>query len=166
MRYKIGSSGQSLIFTPAVLEHFHRHRQARWWHKEAGGLLFARLLPAVVNIVTATGPRPTDRRSRWRYFPDRRAEQREIDLFHPQGQHFIGFWHTHPESSPRPSLIDDESISESVRLSSHQLNGFVQVIVGLNQFPEGLFVGIGDGSNVHPLSLDDEYLSARPARLV
>jgi integrative and conjugative element protein (TIGR02256 family) len=154
MRYQIGTSGQTLVFTPSVLEHFHRHRQTRWWHKEAGGLLFAKLFSSPIEIVVATGPRPTDQRSRWRYFPDRNAEQREIDFYHPQGLHFVGFWHTHPQSLPRPSKIDDESISEAVRLSTHQLNGFLQVIVGLDQFPQGLFVGIGDGSNVHPLSLE------------
>jgi integrative and conjugative element protein (TIGR02256 family) len=159
MRYRIGTSGQTLVFTPSVLDHFHRHRQTRFWYNEAGGLLFAKLSPTTVEIVTATGPRRTDRRSRWRYFPDRRAEQQEIDFFYQHGQHFVGFWHTHPEELPRPSNIDNDSLSESVRLSSHQLNGFVQVIVGLDQFPQGLFVGAGDGTNMFRLSPDDGRLA-------
>ncbi|WP_246729182.1 Mov34/MPN/PAD-1 family protein [Methylosinus sp. RM1] len=156
MRYKIGISGQSLSFASSVLEHFIRHRQTRFWRAEAGGLLFAKVSPEVIDVVTATGPRSTDGRSRWRYSPDREAEQREIDLFHAQGQHLVGFWHTHPEMFPSPSKMDSDSITESFRMSKHQLNGFVQVIVGQHQFPPGLYVGVGDGSQVYRLSLDHE----------
>lgn len=151
MHYRIGTSGQVLSFMPAVLVHFRHHRQIRWWHKEAGGLLFASLSPSEVEVVKATGPRPTDRRSRWHYIPDRMAEQEEIDNHYRKGLHFIGFWHTHPEKVPRPSPIDSKSISESILQSTHQLNGFVQVIVGLSEFPEGLFVGVGDGSETYKL---------------
>jgi len=156
LHYRIGTSGQTLVFSPSVLDHFYMNRQNRFWHRESGGLLFAKLSPNIVDVSSVTGPRPTDRRSRWRYFPDRRAEQDEIDFFHPLGQHFVGFWHTHPEDRPAPSRIDEESLSESVRLSDHQLNGFVQVIVGRNNFPEGLFVGVGDGSTIYPLTPEAE----------
>ena len=45
--FNVGHSGQQLSFDHSVISHFDRHRQTRIWHREAGGLLFARLaLPA------------------------------------------------------------------------------------------------------------------------
>lgn len=150
--YDIGMSGQSLEFFEEVLRHFSAHRQLRWWQREAGGQLFARFEGDRVLVTHATGPRPTDRRARRSYHPDRMAEQREVDAFHRAGHHFVGTWHTHPEDRPTPSAIDIDSISEAFRLSHHALNGFVLAIVGRSQLPSGLYVGISDGAVVHQLA--------------
>jgi hypothetical protein len=40
--YSIGASGQHLQLSDKVIDHFDRHRQTRFWHREAGGLLFAK----------------------------------------------------------------------------------------------------------------------------
>ncbi|WP_341987662.1 Mov34/MPN/PAD-1 family protein [Azorhizobium sp. AG788] len=149
--YEIGMSGQSLVISGEVLHHFSSYRQLRWWHREAGGQLFARFEGNQVLVTHATGPRQTDRRARRFYHPDRMAEQREVDVFHQAGHHFIGTWHTHPEDRPTPSAIDIDSISEAFRLSKHALNGFVLAIVGRSQLPAGLYVGISDGAVLHQL---------------
>lgn len=149
--YDIGTSGQSLVISGDVLRHFSAHRQIRWWQREAGGQLFARFDGEQVLMTRATGPRPTDRRARRSYHPDRLAEQREVDAFYREGLHFVGTWHTHPEDRPTPSAIDIDSISEAFRLSHHALNGFVLAIVGRSQVPLGLYVGISDGVTVHRL---------------
>jgi integrative and conjugative element protein (TIGR02256 family) len=151
--YSIGTSGQLIIFSPKVIEHFTRYRQRRWWQTEAGGQLFARLRKARIEIECATGPRRTDRRTRTKYIPDRVAEQAEIMSFHKRGLHFVGDWHTHPENWPRPSTIDDQSIGECVRQSSHVLNGFVLVIVGRMDPTDGMYVAIHDGTERHVLNL-------------
>nr|WP_233286074.1 Mov34/MPN/PAD-1 family protein [Bradyrhizobium brasilense] len=149
--------------TDAVLLHFDRNRQTRFWHREAGGLLFARLALPTVDVCAITGPRPTDRRSRYSYWPDKRAEQREIDEMFSRDLHFVGCWHTHPEDVPSPSLIDTRNISDCVWRSQHALNGFVMVIVGSAPFPSGLFVSVCDASQVHPLRGASLRLeSARP----
>ena len=83
LRYPIGTSGQTLVVDVPVLAHFERHRQIRWWQREAGGQLFSRVEGEVITIVEATGPRLGDRRTRHSYEPDRRAEQVEIDDRHP-----------------------------------------------------------------------------------
>lgn len=85
--YDIGYSGQRLSFDDAVLAHFDRHRQTRFWHREAGGLLFAHLAFPTIKVCAITGPRGTDRRSRYSYWPDERAEQREIDEMFSRGLH-------------------------------------------------------------------------------
>lgn len=165
MSYDIGTSGQSLVLSREVLRHLSAHRQLRWWQREAGGQLFARFEGAHVLVTRATGPRPTDRRARRSYHPDRIAEQREVDAFHREGLHFVGTWHTHPEDRPTPSSIDIDSISEAFRLSHHALNGFVLAIVGRSQAPSGLYVGISDGVTVHHLasSISAPFHRCRPS---
>ena len=96
------------------------YQQIESFSAEAGGQLFARFSDAEIRVERATGPRISDRRSRFGYVPDRRREQEEIDALHGRGLHFIGDWHTHPEPNPRPSTSDIHSIRQAVRDSKHQ----------------------------------------------
>jgi integrative and conjugative element protein (TIGR02256 family) len=158
-RYLIGTSGQSLFFTPKVLAHFRRHQQRRFFEREAGGQLFATLVNNEITIVEATGPRRTDQRSRCSYIPDRTEEQREIVERHALGLHFIGDWHTHPEHHGRPSPTDLSSIGETVRKSRHNLNGFVLVVVGYSTLPASMHVSVHDGDREFELEFVDSALS-------
>lgn len=152
IEYPIGTSEQSLVLTDPVVDHFRRHRQLRWYQREAGGQLFARFKDNSVFVEDATGPRRTDRRARTSYVPDRRAEQVEIFERHPRGLHYVGDWHTHPEPHPSPSRSDTWSIAECVAKSRHQLHGFVLVIVGQTEFPAGLHVSVHDGNSSYALA--------------
>jgi integrative and conjugative element protein (TIGR02256 family) len=149
--FNIGHSGQQLSFDVAVISHLDRHRQTRIWHREAGGLLFARIALPTIDICAITGPRRGDRRSRYSYRPDERAEQREIDEMFGRNLHFVGCWHTHPEDTASPSHVDTRNISDCVRRSDHALNGFVMLIVGRSALPHSLFVSVCDQSSVHRL---------------
>lgn len=153
--YLIGTSGQKLLFTPKVLTYFQRHQQRRLFQREAGGQLFATFANNEITIVEATGPRRTDRRSRYSYIPDRTEEQREIVERHTLGLHFVGDWHTHPERDGRPSSTDLSSISETVRKSRHSLNGFVLVVVGYSALPASMHVSVHDGDREFELELFD-----------
>lgn len=150
--YPIGSSGETVIFTENVLRHFDQHRQRHIWHREAGGLLFADIADKTITVVEVTGPRRTDYRARYLYMPDRRAEQREINELYVRGLHYIGDWHSHPQRLPSPSSDDRRTMASRVKLSRHQLNGFVFVIVGLASFPGGLTVLVHDARDHHQLS--------------
>jgi integrative and conjugative element protein (TIGR02256 family) len=161
--YDIGHSGQRLSFGKAVLSHFDRHRQTRIWHREAGGLLFSSLILPTIEVCTITGPRRSDRRGRYSYWPDERAEQQEIDEMFGHGLHFVGCWHTHPEDVASPSDVDTRNISDCVRRSDHVLNGFVMVIVGRSALPASLFVSICDRSSVHRLTRSDNGGEQRAA---
>ena len=145
LHYPIGTSGQTLILASKVLDHFDRHRQRKWRQPEAGGQLFASFDGAEILVEEVTGPRPGDRRSRTGYHADRAAEQREIDANYRRGLHYIGDWHTHPTPFPIPSGTDLKTISESVMMSSHSLNGFVLIIVGTNPSPAGIYVLLHNG---------------------
>jgi integrative and conjugative element protein (TIGR02256 family) len=151
--FPIGTSGQRLVFSSAVVGHFRNHRQLRWWHREAGGQLFARFAMPDIVIEKATGPRRSDWRTRYSYRPNRRAEQREFRAHYARGLHFVGDWHTHPESIPRPSSRDQRSMQEMVTRSAHALNGFVLVIVGQEDLPGGVFVALVDHDRAIKLPL-------------
>jgi len=152
MQYPIGESGQEVVFSDDVLQWFSLHAQTRFWQAEAGGQLFARLTETRIDVELATGPYSSDFRRRNQFVPDKAKAQRDIDRLHKRGLHFVGHWHTHPEMRPKPSPTDLKSIGDSVRLSEHHLNGFVLVIVGTETFPNGLYLGLHDGSEVYELT--------------
>lgn len=157
LMYAIGQSGQRLVIEQRVLDHFARHQQKRWYQKEAGGQLFARFEAESVILSQVSGPRKTDKRSRFGYEGDRSAERREIEEMYGQGLHYIGDWHTHPEPLPQPSGLDLRSIGECVRKSEHALNAFLLIVVGTAAFPAALCALIHDGSQVLRLLPDSDH---------
>lgn len=160
--YPIGSSGQRVVLTDGVIDHFLKHRQLKWWQAESGGQLFARIEWPEIVIVEATGPRATDRRTRTSYLPDRNAEKREIVERHNRGLHFVGDWHTHPTLLPQPSGQDLVSMAECFARSTHNLNGFLMVIVGRGMPPDALHVSIHDGTEHHRLIALDQFPDQTP----
>jgi integrative and conjugative element protein (TIGR02256 family) len=127
-------------FSPDVLNIFDIHRQRGWFSREAGGQLFATVRGDVWRVVAATGPRSADRRGRFHFWPDRNAEQREIDQHFVTGLNYVGDWHTHPEKVPTPSMGDIFSIENVVRESTFYTPGLLLCIAGLAPFPGGLHV--------------------------
>lgn len=158
MRFPIGTSGQTLVLTDPVLARLDRHRQAKWWRREAGGQLFARFSSPDVVVELATGPRWSDRRSRFSYVPDRRAEQAEIDRENRKGRTYVGDWHTHPEASPAPSPRDIDSIRETFSESQLGLQGLILIIVGTTPVREDLYVGVCDRVTLTRLSITTEAM--------
>jgi len=154
LRFPIGLSGQTLVLPDEALSHFFSMRQDSWRKAEAGGQLFARLKSSEIVVEKVTGPRPSDKRGRYHYEPDRRAEQCEIAAMHRRDLHYVGDWHTHPKRVPFPSGRDVRSIDECALKSTHGLNGFVLILVGTAPFPEGLHVSLHNGN---------EHLKLNPA---
>ena len=132
--------GLEIVFNTEVLAHFDRYRQTSCWKREAGGQLFSVISEKQWQIVKATGPRLSDFRRRFQFFPDHIAEQSEINELFNSGLHYVGDWHTHPEARPKPSQLDLSSMTETVRNSIHQLPGFLMVISGTEDCPAGLWV--------------------------
>jgi integrative and conjugative element protein (TIGR02256 family) len=149
--YKIGESGQVVSFSDSVMAHFKRHQQRRSSDKEAGGQLFANLSEKEIAVVEVTGPRSSDKRSRFGYEPDRSAEQHEISERHSAGLQFVGDWHTHPARFPQPSSQDLANMAEMVQRSEHSLRGFVLVIVGQAHLPSSMYVCVHDGIGAYEL---------------
>lgn len=137
---------------------FAKYQQLHKGQTEAGGQLFGTITERTILIVEATGPRKLDRRSRYSYIPNRRAEQLEIDERFAAGLHFLGDWHTHPEPTPTPSGVDLRNMQECVRRSRRALSGFLLLIVGTAALPRGLHASLHDGNDV--LFLDVQNIIA------
>jgi integrative and conjugative element protein (TIGR02256 family) len=149
---------------PRVLATFDAHRQRRFFHREAGGQLFARVLAREWEIVVATGPRVKDRRRRFSFRPHRASEQDEIFERHERGLDYVGDWHTHPEDIPTPSPDDLSSIGEVVRRSTHHLPGFLLLIIGRKPFPKGLWASFHALSGAWAAAKDIHFSKAGPPR--
>lgn len=147
--YPVSHSDQVVVLTDSVLAHFDRYRQIRVGSLEAGGQLFARFDSDIIRVERATGPRSSDRRGPTEFIPNRMAERREIRRAFTDGFHYVGDWHTHPESTPNPSQIDIQSFREMYRKSRHGLASFLMVIVGNSLDDNGLYVAL---CNQHMLS--------------
>lgn len=152
LAFPVGHSGEIILFSEPVLAHLESQRQLRWWQREAGGLLFARIFEKLIFVEEATGPRTGDWRSRFSFRISRAPAQAEIDARYLQGLHYIGDWHSHPEPVPIPSGRDERTMASRVLESQHQLAGFVFVLIGQAALPQGLTVVVHDGTHWHPLA--------------
>lgn len=146
IRFEVPRSGHVIAFRPEVTAHLAAKRQMHIWQREAGGQLFATFEGGDTVIRLATGPRALDRRTRYGFVPDRMTERREIREQHAAGLHFVGDWHTHPQTLPVPSPRDLASMTECVRRSEHALAGFLLVVVGRAAAPDGMYVALCAGS--------------------
>ena len=133
-----GPNGLILHIEQHVLVHLYGNAQRKCWSREAGGQLFASIKNNRWVVAKATGPRPTDLRSRFSFRADRKAEKAEILSLFQEGLHYVGDWHTHPQDVPSPSHTDICNITDTVQASEHSLPGFLMIIVGRLPAPEGL----------------------------
>ena len=130
-RNTVGNANKPKIeFSAEVIDFLDKHAQRGMFSCEAGGQLFARVDRSHWRVVSATGPRTNDMRSRLRFVMRRREAQLEIDQYFQQGLHYVGDWHTHPEGVPRPSKQDVRSMRKLLSTSEYELPGFLMLIVG------------------------------------
>jgi len=144
--YPIGSSGQHLVLTAPVLEHFDTWRQLGPKMPEAGGQLFGAPDGSNIIVDASTGPRRSDQRGRFFFVADRLSERKEIKGMHRAGLHYFGDWHTHPELAPSPSGTDLSTMADLFARSKHELNAFLMIIVGNAKFPDGLHVSLHEAN--------------------
>lgn len=162
MKYFLRDEAAEAVLMPELLSHVAVHRQKRLWSSEAGGLLFGTFEGEVAVVRLATGPRRTDRRSRHSYEPDLAAENREILKQHELGLHYVGMWHTHPERVPTPSCLDNATMQRCFSTATHELRGFLLLVVGTDNPPEGLHLSFVGRDSVRVMSLARS--AALPAR--
>ena len=155
--FSVGHSGEFIDFTDAVLNHFHSHRQLKWWQAEACGLLFARTQGKHIIIDDATGPYRRGWRRRYACEIPADEAQREIDERHVHGLHYVGEWHSHPEPAPTPSSRDQQTMQSRVLKSNHRMGGFIFALIGQAEFSRGLTVLVHDGVHAITLSHTDEF---------
>lgn len=140
LRFVEKKEGPAIILTASALATMRQYQQIDHNDKESGGQLFAIFEGTDTVIIEATRPKLLDRRTRYKFMPNRWLQQKEIQDRYKRGLHFVGDWHTHPESIPHPSIEDIVSITECFKLSHHELRAFAIVVVGSEPFPAGLSV--------------------------
>lgn len=143
-RFKIDNTILTVELSDSVLAHLNKHAQHTDESPEAGGQLFANITNNGSHwfVSSATGPRPSDKRSRFFFKPDRRLERREIHAEFEQGRNYIGDWHTHPQQTPQPSASDTRSMREIFEKSIHQLPGILMIIIGTHPPPDGVWISM------------------------
>ena len=156
---EVGQSGQMLFICSSVVLHMLKHQQVRR-AAEAGGQLFGRITDGSICVEEATGPRVNEVRSRYSYRPNRSQEQAEIDDFFRRDLMFLGDWHTHPESKPKPSGTDLGSMQDCFARSRHNLSAFLLLIVGTGSLPSGLYGSLHNRSEVLELKFKADSVCA------
>jgi proteasome lid subunit RPN8/RPN11 len=115
-----------------------RHRQS-FWQRERGGQLFASTCSDVgLELALATPPDKRDRSGRaWLELDTVRCRE-EIDQANADGLRLVGYWHTHPESSPELSSQDLRSFKNFVDNNEQLLPNVLAVIVGTSNSLNGI----------------------------
>lgn len=149
---QISHQGLLVKFTDDCLAVLSSQRQIGWRAKEIGGQLFARFTPESIEVTVATITRGKSRRTRFGFFPDRKAERADVNFLFKQGLHYLGDWHTHPQEIPLPSLIDEREMRDIFVESQHELAFMLLAIVGTAPLPAGLYVGAVTSTSVIALS--------------
>ena len=116
--------GGRLQIASEVATAMRRFVQDQSEKSEAGGVLLGRHLAETSDIVVdeVTIPMRGDRRRRCRFFRARRQHQNAIDeAWERSGGTctYLGEWHTHPEHSPTPSIVDWASWQKKLLFDRH-----------------------------------------------
>jgi integrative and conjugative element protein (TIGR02256 family) len=155
----LDNSYQKLLISPQALQHVERHRQSTPWATEAGGQLFGTLNTEMICITDASGPYADDERSRHRYRSHPVAAQRAIEERYTRGLLYLGEWHTHAESNPSYSSLDDNAMR--LLISSSQLNSdsLLMMIIGRARGATGLAAWSVSGKEIRQWRLTESFES-------
>jgi integrative and conjugative element protein (TIGR02256 family) len=132
------SNGQFIVLQKSVITFLKSKRQFGERSTEKGGVLLGYRRGPHVEILIASPPHSADVKSRFSFL--RRDPQHQA-LATSQWRksnglvHHVGEWHTHPQSFPQPSVIDERNW-QKLALERHP-DWVVGVIVGR----VGLWVG-------------------------
>ncbi|ATB35243.1 hypothetical protein CYFUS_000655 [Cystobacter fuscus] len=121
-----------------VFQRLHSFRQVGARQPEAGGILLGRYIvdSEAVVVDEVSSPMPGDRRTRFSFFRHQRAHQWLIEQRWKESEgtcHYLGEWHTHPEATPTPSLVDLSEWRRRLAEDRFEAEFLLFVIVGTQQ---------------------------------
>lgn len=140
--YRDPISGLAVSINDRVRDIFARHRQRKFWHRERGGVLFAKSVGTNghIEVCDATSPHELDRAGwSWLELDHQRCLEEIQDRFE-RGLHFVGYWHTHPEPHPIPSPRDVAALQRNLGGGGIPLQKLLAVIVGTSPLSRDLCV--------------------------
>lgn len=118
---------------------------------EVGGILLGRCFEEEIRVERISHPGPGDTASPTTFTRSAERAQAIIDdeWIASSGESiYLGEWHSHAESNPRPSYTDKEMIRTMRRETKMEIDFLLLVIVGW----EDSWVGLHDGRTLKRLS--------------
>lgn len=137
IHYTLGG-GQFLRISAATLRAINAYCQRLPWKREAGGQLFGRVSADEVLVEEASRPSLRDERGRYYFRSHPETAKVAIASAHARGLLFLGEWHTHAESIPKPSWSDWEAIAAITKRSALNTSRLILLIRGTAPLPAGL----------------------------
>ncbi|MDI1270550.1 MAG: Mov34/MPN/PAD-1 family protein [Polaromonas sp.] len=98
-----------VVLSCEVIATLAAYRQRFFWQAEAGGILLGRRRGSHIEVVQATEPTLSDRRSTFMFHREVLGHaQAAVQAWALAGgtMDYVGEWHTHPQRVPVPSSID------------------------------------------------------------
>ncbi len=129
------ADGTQFKLGPEALGALTQARQRRAHDSERGGVLLGRHLRDEQHVIVdeVTLPKRFDLATRTTFRRAQAPHQRVIDERWEGSAGtcvYLGEWHTHPESTPRPSSIDVDDWRRRLRTDTYDASGLFFIIVG------------------------------------
>ena len=135
-----------VLIEVSVLRVLAGHRQGHQSAPESGGILLGYRRGLHLHVTDATVPLDSDQASRTGFFRSAAPHQQAALMrWRESGgtMDYVGEWHTHPEHSPSPSMIDSHGWQ---RICSTRKAPMLFVITGIQ---DRLWVGLGVDGAIH-----------------
>lgn len=141
-----------ILIESNVLGALDPFRQRDLSSPEAGGILLGFRRGIHLHVVDLTTPHPDDTRRRTGFHREATEHQRiALARWSVSGgrMDYLGEWHTHPECSPKPSVIDRKEWKVIV---AHRTTPMLFLILGTMGQP---WLGIGARMQFEPVQMTD-----------
>lgn len=132
-RYKIDDN-TILIISENVIKKINIYRQTKG-KCEAGGILLGRISIDYSEYIIEDISEPSlkDRRFKFGFIRNKSNAQKIINEAFKKSNgtiHYLGEWHTHPESNPIPSIIDKKLIDNIINETKNIVDIIFMIILG------------------------------------
>lgn len=112
---------------------------------EAGGIILGQVYENnKVCITEVSEPNEFDKSSRFSFIRDKRMAQLIVDEAFDKSEGkliYLGEWHTHPEPSPKPSLVDKRMIKQQFKKNIINENFLILLIQGTKTIYTAVYNG-------------------------